>query len=90
MRKISIEMSQFLLATTLFFSSTYWERVMLFVKGFRRILLIQYIRPHTVTVTSKSECPEKELFVTQNLYSTMSLIVVLTKVRNELKRPKTI
>ena len=90
MRKISIEMSQFLLATTLFFSSTYWERVMMFVKGFKRILLIQYIRLHTLTVISKSECPEKELFVSQNLYSTMSLIVVLTKLRNELKRPKTI
>ena len=36
MRKISIEMSQFLLATMLFFSSTYWERVMMFVKGFQK------------------------------------------------------
>ena len=90
MRKISIEMSQFLLATTLFFNSTYWERVMMFVKGFKRILLIQYIRLHTLTVISKSECPEKELFVSQNHYSTMSLIVVLNKVRDELKRPKTI
>ena len=83
-------MSQFLLATTLFFSSTYWERVMMFVKGFKRILLIQYIRLHTLTVISKSECPEKELFVGQNHYSTMPLIVVLNKVRDELKRPKTI
>ena len=61
MRKVFIEMSQILLVTVLIFSSTYRERVMMCAKGFKRILLIQYIRLHTVTVITKNECPEKEL-----------------------------
>ena len=74
MRKVSIEMIFFFVAS-INFSSTYRERVMMFVKGFKRILIIQYITLHTVTVITKNECPEKRLLVSQNIYSTMSLVL---------------
>ena len=70
MRAVSIQMSHFFV-TLISFSSTCREHVMMFVKGFKRVLLIQYIRLHTVTVITKNESPEKRLFVRQNLYSKM-------------------